>query len=116
MRPTVIASSRLERRGRWRVLEAAPNFTAKSACVRGDQGVMRAVWAEHGRGGRAKQGWPLQQLVPLKHAQIRGRYDGLAVKLTEDQKGTMYRRAAGRLPGNMIPPRYTRMAYQGRGV
>ena len=46
-----------------RLLAIAPNFSSSGTCVRGDQGVMRAVWAEHGNGGRAKPGTPVMKLV-----------------------------------------------------
>ena len=114
IRPTVIASRTLERKGRQRVLEAAPNFTSADACVPGDQEVMRAVWAEHGRGGRAKQGWPLQALVKIGSSGHRGK--GLAIKLTEDEKvAKMFRQATGRVDPSFIPPRY-RTLLRGRGV
>eukprot|EP00966_Prymnesium_polylepis_P051715 1197379-Prymnesium_polylepis.1 len=63
LRPHVRASPRLERFDRHKLRELAPDFNSSASCVRGDQDVMRAVWLEHGKGGRTKQGYPISGLV-----------------------------------------------------
>ena len=63
LQPPVVANQRLERDGRKRVLAAAPAFNASDSCWRGDQEVLRLVWAEMREGGRAAFGAPFTRLV-----------------------------------------------------
>jgi len=63
IRPTVVSGAEMEKDARARIMQIAPNFTSPSACVPGDDAVMRAIWSEHKFGGRTATGWPLSTLA-----------------------------------------------------
>lgn len=63
----LIGGPEAEANGRALVWQYAPNFTlSSSACVPGDNTVMRVVWSESRNGGRVAPGWPAANLLPVR--------------------------------------------------
>ena len=80
-KPMVRGGPELERNGRRIVYDAAPSFANnRTACVPGDQDVMKHIWAEHRMGGRSAPGWPIGVLMPHPYRAWQAAHGGMKSK------------------------------------